>query len=140
MTGIALGRSEYTNGMIFYNPDLDSFCGSADFILDKRRHVGELFPQLIYDGGLCTSVVSQAEGTPTKFDIGQSVFVQCEETYNIFPASIMVPPTSSTKTYSVFLNDTEEIVDVEAHNIYTSENVPSPGKPSDSLNFSVQHG
>lgn len=30
LLGIALGRSEYTNGMIFYNPELDSFYNSAD--------------------------------------------------------------------------------------------------------------
>ena len=33
MLGIALGRSEFTNGMIFYNPTMDSFCVSADYIL-----------------------------------------------------------------------------------------------------------
>ena len=40
MLGIALGRSEYTNGMIFYNPVMDSMSVSADFLLDKNRHVG----------------------------------------------------------------------------------------------------
>ena len=25
MLGIAVGRSEYTNGMVFYNPEMDSF-------------------------------------------------------------------------------------------------------------------
>ena len=35
MLGIALGRSEYTNGMIFYNPVLDSMSVSADFYWTK---------------------------------------------------------------------------------------------------------
>ena len=35
MLGITVGRSEFTNRMIFYNPEMDSFCVSADYILDK---------------------------------------------------------------------------------------------------------
>ena len=46
MLGIALGRSEYTNGMVFYNPNLDSFSTSADYLVDKNRHVSEAFPSL----------------------------------------------------------------------------------------------
>ena len=49
MLGIALGRSEYTNGMVFYNPLMDSFCTSANYLVDKNRHVGEVFPSLRYD-------------------------------------------------------------------------------------------
>ena len=43
MLGIALGCSKYPNGMIFYNPVLDSMSVSADFLLDKNPHIGELF-------------------------------------------------------------------------------------------------
>ena len=46
MLGIALGRSEYTNGMVFYNPILDSFSTSADYLVDKNCHVGEVFSSL----------------------------------------------------------------------------------------------
>ena len=46
MLGIALGRSEYTNGMVFYNPIMDSFCTSADYLIDKNRLVGKNFPSL----------------------------------------------------------------------------------------------
>ena len=42
LIGIALGRSEFTNGMIFYNSTLDGFCTSADYLIDKNRHVGEV--------------------------------------------------------------------------------------------------
>ena len=45
MMGIALGRSEYTNGMIFYNPTLDSFNTTADYLLDKNRLIGDVFFQ-----------------------------------------------------------------------------------------------
>ena len=46
MLGIALGRSEYTNGMLFYNPIIDIFCTSIDYFIDKNWHVGEVFPSL----------------------------------------------------------------------------------------------
>ena len=59
MLGIALGRSEYTNGMVFYNPLMDSFCTSADYLVDKNRHVGEVFPSLRYERELTTFVLSK---------------------------------------------------------------------------------
>ena len=43
MLGIALGRSEYTNGMVFYSPVLDSFSTLADYLLDKGRNIGDVF-------------------------------------------------------------------------------------------------
>ena len=46
LLGIALGRSQFTNGMIFYNPILDSFCTSADYLINKNWHIGEAFPSL----------------------------------------------------------------------------------------------
>ena len=46
MLGIALGCSEYTNRMVFYNPVLDSFSTSADYLLDKNRNVGDMFPSI----------------------------------------------------------------------------------------------
>ena len=73
MLGIALGRSEYTNGMIFYNPELDSFCVSADYLIDKNRHIGEAFPSVCYDGLLLCKVVSNQKSGPSKYDIGDSI-------------------------------------------------------------------
>lgn len=58
LLGIALGRSEFTNGMVFYNPTLDSFSVSVDFILDRSRTLSDVFPSVIYDGGLTTSVMA----------------------------------------------------------------------------------
>ena len=51
MLGIALSCSKYTNSTIFYNPVLDSMSVSADFLLDKNCHIGEVFDCLRYDGG-----------------------------------------------------------------------------------------
>ena len=46
MLGIALGRSECTSGTVFFNPIMDSFCTSANYLIDKNYHVGEVFPSL----------------------------------------------------------------------------------------------
>ena len=43
MLDIALGQSEYTNRIVFYNPVLDSFSTSADYLLDKGRNIGDVF-------------------------------------------------------------------------------------------------
>ena len=43
MLGIALGPSEYTNGIIFYNLLLDNMSVSTEFLLDKNCHIGEVF-------------------------------------------------------------------------------------------------
>ena len=44
--GIVLGRNKYTNGMIFYNPILDSFSVSAVLLIDKNRQIGEVFDNI----------------------------------------------------------------------------------------------
>ena len=36
LLGSTLGRSEFTNGMTFYNPILESFCTSVDYLIDKN--------------------------------------------------------------------------------------------------------
>ena len=133
LLGIALGRSEFTNGMIFYNPNLDSFSTSADYLIDKNRHVGEVFPSLLYDGGLTTSVLSDKPDGPTKFEIGDKVFVQDSTTYDIMEATVTMPPTTKSKYYTVLLTDDSTSHDVDPCDIYNENNVPSSGKPSASL-------
>ena len=43
MLGIELGRSEYTNGMIFYNLILDRFNTSSNYLLGKGKVIGDIF-------------------------------------------------------------------------------------------------
>ena len=51
MLGIAVEQSEFTTGMVFYNPEMDSFCVSADYILDKQKQLSDVFPLICYDEG-----------------------------------------------------------------------------------------
>ena len=119
--------------MIFYNPIMDSFCTSADYILDKNRLVGEVFPNLSYDGGLMTSVISTSSG-PTKFDINEKIYIQCQDTYDILEATVMTPPTSKSNYYTVKL-DNDKCLDVKQDHMFTEHNIPASGKPCLHLTF-----
>jgi hypothetical protein len=46
-TGIALGRSDNANGIMFWNPALSIFC-----ILAGERVIAGAFPDIAYDGGI----------------------------------------------------------------------------------------
>jgi hypothetical protein len=47
-TGIALGRSNYTNGMIFWDPPTRRFSASPDYNLDPTKSLADPFPELHY--------------------------------------------------------------------------------------------
>ena len=120
--------------MVFYNPVLDSFCTSADYLLDKGRNIGDVFPSIRYDRGLVTSVLSNKDDKPVKFDIDERVFIQCQESYDILEGTIVTPPTSKSNFYTVQMTDGEQM-NVKTKDIYTEHTVPASGKPSISLGF-----
>lgn len=119
MLGIALDCSEVTNGMIFYNPDLDSFFVSADYPIDKKRHIGEAFSSIQYDWGLTTKVLSNKKNGLTKYDIGDSVFIQCQDTYDILSGLVAMPRTSKTDTYTIKLDHRDNEIEVKHDHIYS---------------------
>ena len=83
---------------------------------------------------MVTSVISNGTDGPSKFDISDSVYVQCQDTFDIYPATIAIPPTTKTKFYTVELDDGTS-KDVLPQNIYTKDTVPASGKPSISMGF-----
>jgi hypothetical protein len=56
--GIAVGHSDFTNGIIFWDPDTSKFSVSADYKLDVSRTLTSPFPNLKYDGGINPSLDS----------------------------------------------------------------------------------
>ena len=48
-------------------------------------------------GGLTISVLSEKSDAPTKFNIGEKVFVQDSETYDILEGTLIIPPTTKSK-------------------------------------------
>ena len=134
MLGIAVGRSEHTNGMIFYNPTLDSFSTSADYYLDRNRLIGEEFPSLLYDGGLTTSVwSSNRRDVPSKYDVGETVYI-LDDTQNVQSGTITMPPTSVSQNYSIAL-ESGITISAATKDIYTEFTIPATGTPSESLGF-----
>jgi len=55
LPGVALGRSDCTNGLVFCNPLNRTFSVSSDCTLDPGKAVKSQFPRAIYDGGLMQS-------------------------------------------------------------------------------------
>jgi hypothetical protein len=51
-TRIALGWSDVSNALVFYNWTLQKFGTSADYLLDANKSIGLAFPSLHYDGGI----------------------------------------------------------------------------------------
>ena len=134
MLGLALGCSEYTNGMIFYNPVLDSMTVSVDFLLDKNQHIGKVFDCLRYDGGLTMSVLSGGNTSLPKFNAGDAVFIQCQETFDILDVKVTMVSTSKTKKYTIQLQN-KSTINIDPDHIFDEHNDPLPGTPSMSLAF-----
>lgn len=44
--GNSLGCSEFTNSMFFYNPNLDSFCTSENYLIENNCNIGEPFTSI----------------------------------------------------------------------------------------------
>ena len=84
---------------------------------------------------MTTSILSEKSDAPTKLAIGERVFVQDKETYDILEGTVMMPPTTKSKFYTIELLDDSSIHDVPQLNVYDENSVPSTGKPSNSLGF-----
>ena len=110
--------------MVFYNPVLDSFSTSADFVLNKGRNISDVFPNFRYDRGLVTSMLLNKDDKPVKVDIDERLFIQCQESYDILEGMIVTPPTSTSNLYTVRMNDDEEM-NVKTEDIYTEHTVPA---------------
>jgi hypothetical protein len=79
-TGIALGCSDNTNGMMFWNSTLSRFCVSADYKLDSDRVIAGAFPDINYDGGIYVKLYSNPQDFDVKpFPVGAEVFAKIGE-------------------------------------------------------------
>ena len=84
---------------------------------------------------MITSVLSEKSDALTKFNIGEKVFVQDSETYDILKGIVIMPPTTRSKFYTIKLADNSSTHDVSPSDVYDENNVLLTGKPSDSLGF-----
>ena len=96
--------------------------------------IGNVFPSIVYDGGLVTSSISSTTDDPSKYEVGETVFIQDKLNFDIFQGTVIMPPTKQTNLYTIEMeNGTEE--DVKPENVFNEHNVPASGKPSVSLGF-----
>ena len=107
---------------------------SADYKLNCSRMLGTVFPSIVYDGGLITSALSSQADGPSKYDMGETVYVQDELTFDVSRGTVLTPPTKRTPHYTIVFEDGTE-KDIKPENIYNEHNVPSNGKLSVLLGF-----
>ena len=102
--GIAVGRSDFCNGLVFYNPDLHTFSVSSDYTLDVDRGVSDAFPSLVYDGGLQLSLLDHTE-SKVLHPPGSSVYWCPVGATDRQSGVVLQVPTSQTPSYSIRTDD-----------------------------------
>jgi hypothetical protein len=130
-TGIALGRSDVSNALVFYNPTLQKFSTSADYLLNANKSIGSAFPSLHYDGGLHIRLYSNPkEDTLEPYHISSAVFVQLSTTANgqemTAPGTVVHIPSDSDgeQYYRVRLDgESQTLIQCERSQLR------SPGEP-----------
>ena len=80
-------------------------------------------------------VLSGKDDTPTKFSIGELIFMQDNKMYDILEGTVTMPPTTQNKYYTVTLVDDSLVHNVAPSNLYGVNDVPPVGKPSTLLSF-----
>ena len=98
--GIAVGRSAFCNGLLFYNPDLRSFSVSSDYRLDTDRGVADAFPALMYDGGLQLSLLDRNE-SKVVHPPGTSIYWSVPGSTERRSGTVIQVPTSQTPSYRI---------------------------------------
>jgi hypothetical protein len=98
-TGIALGRSDYTNGMMFWDPTTSSFSVLADFRLDPDRGLGDPFPGIHYDGGMAPSLISGDTAPREPYPPGSPVFAIVGD--DIYEGNVVAVPTPNCQWYTI---------------------------------------
>ena len=87
----------------------------------------------MYDGGLSTAVLSSRDKSPSKFNVGDSVYVRLEDNGDVVTGTVETPPTSMSDYYTVRL-ETDVLANVKDANIFFEEAAPA-GTPSIALGF-----
>ena len=85
------------------------------------------------------SVLLDGNSTPTKFNAGDALFIQCQETFDMIAVTVIMVPTSKTKKYTVYLQN-QSTRNVDSDHIFDKYNVPASGTPSIMSVFFVLNG
>ena len=109
--GIALGRSDYTNGLIFYNPLNKTFAVSADYTLDEGKAVRSYFERIVYDGGFdAKSLHSRSRQHAEPLPPGSNVYAYLHDKRLTVAGEVLeVPTRSNAHRYRIRMPDNETI-------------------------------
>jgi hypothetical protein len=123
--GIAIGRSNHTNGMIFWDPVTQRMNVSADYKLDPTAAIGTQFPTVLYDGQISPLFCGGRQSTKEPFPPGTQVQVQLEEEY--FAATVQsVPIEPDLPHYHVTFADSPDSVAVPIEQLFAMDEPISP--------------
>ena len=79
--GIALGRSDFSNAMLFWNPLTSRFSTSADYKLDTEGTLPNVFPGVVYDGMFVSQKLSSSATPKEAFPPGSTVFARVHDEF-----------------------------------------------------------
>jgi hypothetical protein len=115
--GVVLGRSNHTNGMIFWDPVTQRMNVSADYKLDPSAAIGTHFPNVIYDGQISPLVLRGGKhSTKEACPPGSTVQANIEgEFLQGIVASVPIEP--NLPNYQVLLPDSPDYVEVPLNKI-----------------------
>jgi hypothetical protein len=125
-TGVALGRSDNADGLVFWNPTLQRFCASANYKLDADRLLANAFPDILHDGSLNVHLCSNPQESDVEpFPIGAGVFAKIGEEPNgdalVAESRVMSVPTPLTEFYQVRVLESLEMVSCERSKLMDPE-------------------
>jgi hypothetical protein len=102
---LALGRSNQTNAMIFWDPATSRMNVSADYRLDPTGSITSSYPNIVYDGHISPLVLRGGGMNADKepFPPGSSVTVLHEGEH--LPGKVLSVPLSDQTNYTVVLHD-----------------------------------
>jgi hypothetical protein len=137
LDGIAIGRSETSNAMIFYNPKTKRYYKPDSYKLDPSRLPSSVWPQDIqYDGGIFADLYRDNNpNVPEPYPPGTCVLVCNKDSASSTPGTITDIPikdtdgAASSDTYVVLLDSGSSTpVDSSSlrhiHEVPPSSNVP----------------
>jgi hypothetical protein len=110
--GIALGRSNHTNGMIFWDPVTQRMNVSADYRLDSDAAIGTHFPNVIYDGQISPLVLRGGnQSSKEPFPPGSPVQIDIDGDF-ILGNIAAVPIGPEMPHYQVTFPDSPDLLEV----------------------------
>jgi hypothetical protein len=136
--GIAIGRSNHTNGMIFWDPITQRMNVLADYKLDSTAAIGTHFPTVIYDGQISPMVLRGGKNsTKEPFPPGSNVQVEQDNEY--YPGTIhSVPIEPNLPYYQVTFANSPDRVEIPLSRLSAPDEPVFPLIPEDSAENSHQ--